>query len=69
MLAVVVSCKNGGSSAGAEEVGIPTDSIYCRDPFIVADKVTGTYYLFRSSGCRQKHAREHYPKPPSHPNG
>ena len=49
MLAVVVSCKNGGSSAGAEEVGIPTDSIYCRDPFIVADKATGTYYLFRSS--------------------
>ena len=32
-----------------EGPGIPTDSIYCRDPFIVADSASGIYYLYRSS--------------------
>lgn len=48
--ALVVSCKDRKnidlSSLGP---GVPTDSIYCRDPFIVADAATRTYYLFRSS--------------------
>lgn len=30
-------------------VTLQLDSIYCRDPFIVADKATKTYYLYRSS--------------------
>ena len=50
VLALVVSCKGRKAAAEPEwEASIPTDSIYCRDPFIVADPQTKTYYLFRSS--------------------
>ena len=50
VLALVVSCKGRKAAAEPEwEASIPTDSIYCRDPFIVADSQTKTYYLFRSS--------------------
>ena len=48
ILALVVSCKERKVEA-VSEAGTPTDSIYCRDPFIVADKSTKTYYLYRSS--------------------
>ena len=48
VLALAVSCKDR-KPAVAPEAGIPTDSIYCRDPFIVADQATKTYYLYRSS--------------------
>ena len=52
VLALAVSCKDRPSkeSASAETgEGAPSDSIYCRDPFIVADASTKTYYLYRSS--------------------
>ncbi len=48
VLCATVSCKTGGRRAEAP-AGIPTDSIYCRDPFIVADEATKNYWLFRSS--------------------
>lgn len=50
ILAVSFSCKERKrpDAAGAK-AGIPTDSIYCRDPFIVADPDTKTYFLYRSS--------------------
>lgn len=46
---LMVSCKERRAVSSGEEAGIPTDSIYCRDPFIVADPGTKTYYLYRSS--------------------
>ena len=52
ILALVASCKGKTSATSTDsEVGegTPLDSIYCRDPFIVADKNTKTYYLYRSS--------------------
>ena len=51
VLALAVSCKDrkAASQAMQAEPGTPTDSIYCRDPFIVADASTKTYYLYRSS--------------------
>lgn len=47
-LAMTVSCKDRKNVQDFEAV-TPLDSIYCRDPFIVADKATKTYYLFKSS--------------------
>ena len=46
-MALATSCTARHSTA--PEAVIPIDSIYCRDPFIVADKSTGTYYLYKSS--------------------
>lgn len=49
-LCVLSSCGSpAGRSALPEGPCIPTDSIYCRDPFIVADPGSGLYHLFRSS--------------------
>jgi len=49
-LLAAASCTNSRKT-GFTPVGpgIPTDSIYCRDPFIVADDASGIYYLYRSS--------------------
>lgn len=52
VLALAFSCKDRpskGSSSTETGEGTPSDSIYCRDPFIVADASTKTYYLYRSS--------------------
>lgn len=50
VLLLFVSCKNNRKTGFVPEgPGIPTDSIYCRDPFIVADAANGIYYLYRSS--------------------
>ena len=52
ILALVASCKGKTSATSTDSEageGTPLDSIYCRDPFIVADSSTKTYYLYRSS--------------------
>jgi len=49
VLALAASCGNRPKEVTGTADGIPTDSIYCRDPFIVADQATKTYYLYRSS--------------------
>ena len=50
VLALVSSCKDHKridlTTLGP---GVPTDSLYCRDPFIVPDAATKTYCLFRTS--------------------
>ena len=38
-----------GQAAGALRI----DSIYCRDPFIVADEASKTYYLYRSIPAKE----------------
>ena len=54
VLTLAISCKNRtGTSGLPDSEGIPTDSIYCRDPFIVADRATKTYYLYRSSSTAE----------------
>lgn len=40
-------CGNGRSKESGDFLTL--DSLYCRDPFIVADKASKTYYLYRSS--------------------
>ena len=40
-------CGNGRSKESGDFLTL--DSLYCREPFIVADKATKTYYLYRSS--------------------
>ncbi|MBR5661249.1 MAG: family 43 glycosylhydrolase [Bacteroidales bacterium] len=50
VLALLASCKDRkGVDLSSLGPGVPTDSVYCRDPFIVADAATKTYYLFRTS--------------------
>ena len=48
---LVLSLTSCGRGQHSWETGdyLVLDSIYCRDPFIVADKNTKTYYLYRSS--------------------
>ncbi len=48
---LVLSLVGCGHKHNSWETGnyLVLDSIYCRDPFIVADKATKTYYLYRSS--------------------
>lgn len=53
VLALSVSCKDRKGASASQELCVPTDSIYCRDPFIVADQSTKTYYLYRSSSTSE----------------
>lgn len=48
---LVLSLASCGQGHRSWETGdyLVLDSIYCRDPFIVADKESKTYYLYRSS--------------------
>lgn len=49
-LSLIAACRNqSGAASCPDGPGIPTDSIYCRDPFVVADRESRTYYLYRSS--------------------
>lgn len=47
MAASLFGCGGGRSAKSGDFLTL--DSLYCRDPFIVADKATRTYYLYRSS--------------------
>jgi len=49
VLSLAFSCRSHGEAPSAEAAGVPLDSIYCRDPFIVADRKSKTYYLYRSA--------------------
>lgn len=49
-LSMLAGCGNqNGAAPSLEGPGIPTDSLYCRDPFIVADPESKTYFLYRSA--------------------
>lgn len=54
LLCPAVSAYGQGNSSIAVRYGVPMDSIRLSDPFILADKKTGTYYMTGTGGLLWK---------------